>query len=745
MKIQTEQYDVTVSFIKKNLVKVTCLNKGAELKSTPVVCVRTNKNISVISEENADFECYRTEEISISVNKKTGAVVFCDCSGRILLSETGKKGFIPSDEEDYNGVCEFNIDKSEGIYGLGQYTNQPFNRNRVKSLVLEQDNTEIALPVFVSTGGYGVLWNQCSAGLVECENGAYRFSFEATQQLEYYFAYGPDLNRVVKAFRYITGDAPMPPKWALGLFQSRERYHNSEELLESADKYRKYHIPCDAMVLDWKYWGDFPWGSHEFDSNIFPDPEGMNETLHKNGFHIMISVWPKFRPGSKNYEEMDSNGYLYPCGLLDGKIFDDRYYDSSDENARALYWNQIKEQIFSKGFDAWWLDGCEPEITAHEINRVQMRTFDTAQGKAKKHLNDYSLWHCRGVYEGQRALTQDKRVFIMARSAFPGQQRYGGTAWSGDIDAKWEVLEQQVGEGLNFSAAGLPYWNTDIGGFWGNILGQKDEDGNLIDTEYRELFVRWFQYGAFCPIFRVHGTRAPKELWRFLEYGYEREFEILLYYDKLRYRMLPYIYSTAAAVTFEGASMIRALAMDFPEDSNVYDISGQFMFGPYIMAAPVTRCGAKNMNVYFPQNTDWYDFETNRIIKGGEYVNEELTLERMPLYVRQGAVLVFGEPVEYSAKQAELPLEIRIYSGADGSFTLYDDEGDGYNYENGAYEKITFYYDDANRTLTIGEREGSYPGMPEVRRMNLKLIGKNGEKSRSIRYDGTEHIVVWEE
>ena len=744
-----DQYQLTVQICTPQIVRVTYHKSGTQPQKTPIVCQYHWDAVPYQYTSEGTRQCYDTGALRMMIDGER--VSFYSADGALLLEEAGERRFT-----DYAfagttltaGRCAFLYDETEGIYGYGQYPKLPFNRNRSQLAVLEQENLEIASPMYLSSKGYGLLWNNCSATRVALEGNRRVLVSEAAPQIDYYFMYGPDLNDVVRCYRQVTGDAPMLGKWAFGLWQCRERYHSQAELIEAAQKYRQNHIPIDNMIQDWKYWGKHAWGSHAFDSDIFPDPKGMVDWLHQNQFHCMISVWPKYHKGSENYTKMDAAGYLYPNGVRKGKKFEDRYYDTSDPAARALHWEFMNQQIFAYGFDAWWLDGCEPETTAApleekeggNINKQQQREFETAKGLAITHLNDYSLYHCLGVYEGQRAQTDEKRVFLMARSAMAGQQRYAGTAWSGDITASWNVFAKQVEEGLNFCATGQPYWNTDIGGFFGNVLGQKDEQGRPLDTEYRELFIRWFQYGAFCPIFRVHGTQQPKELWRFLEYGYRQDFDILLYYDCLRYRLLPYIYSTAAAVTRNGATMMRPLVMDFREDARVLDIGGQFLFGPSLMAVPVTEYRQREKEVYFPEGAAWYDFETGRMFSGGSSAMVSAPLEQMPLYVRAGAIIPMGEVVEYTAQQAGKPLEIRVYDGADGSFALYDDEGDSYRYEQGMYEMIPLSYDSAAKQLHIGARQGSYPGMQQVREFHVVCV--NGEqRQKTVRYDGAAQVV----
>jgi len=529
---------------------------------------------------------------------------------------------------------------------------------------------------------------------------------EAAEAVDYYFMYGPDLDRVIREYRNLTGAAPMFGRWAWGFWQCKERYQSQQELLDVVARYRQMHVPLDGIIQDWQYWTPHPWGSHMFDANRYPNPAQLMHDLHTNHVHALISVWPKFDIDSSNATELREAGGVYPDVIPyvfpSGK---GQWYDPFNPVARRIYWRQMSEQIFAKGFDGWWLDASEPELGG---KWGEFRDFKTAAGPGATLYNAYPLLHTTGVYEGQRAETSAKRVFILTRSAYAGQQRNAAVTWSGDIHGTWDVFAKQIPAGLNFVASGIPYWNTDIGGFFG---------GDPADPGYAELFTRWFQFGAFCPMFRVHGTGKPKEMWRF-DTSTQR---ILIEYDRLRYRLMPYIYSVSWKVTREGYTMMRPLVMDFRTDPNVHGIKDQFMFGPALMVCPVTEAGATNRSVYLPAGAVWTDFWTGKTYAGGRTVATASPITTLPLFVRNGAILPYGPDIQYAMQSAD-PIELRVYRGADAAFTLYEDEGDNYGYEKGVYAVIPIEWSEADQTMKIGERQGEFPGMLKERTFRIVWV-----------------------
>ena len=556
------------------------------------------------------------------------------------------------------------------------------------------------------------------------------WSSEAADTVDYYVFYGPKIDAVIAAYRQATGEAPLPPKWALGFWQSKERYNSQQEWLDIAAEYRTRRLPIDNLVQDWFYWNPYPWGSHKFDPKRYPDPAAGIAALHdKYHLHLMISVWGKFEPGSPdnpdtNYDAMSAKGFLYPA-LGENA----HYYDPHNPGARALYWDLMRGQIFDKGVDAWWLDASEPEVDMRAYRRVP-----TSAGLGARVLNAFPLMHTMGVSEGQRAAAPNKRVFILTRSAYAGQQRTGAATWSGDITASWDVYAHQIPAGLNFCLSGIPYWTTDIGAFFVNYPG-----GNA-SPEYRELFTRWFEWGSFCPIFRVHGTSTAKEMWRF---GPETQ-ATLLQYDNLRYRLMPYIYSQSWQVTHSGATLMRALVFDFPKDRTARESRDEFLFGPSLLVCPVIQPGATTRRVYLPTSTSWTDFWTGQTLQGGQTITAAAPIDRMPLYVKAGAILPMGPYLQYIGEKPADPIEIRVYRGASGAFTLYEDEGDNTGYERGLYATIPLTWNEAAHTLTLGARAGHFPGMLAKRTFHIVWVGPGRgvgvapsvAVDRSVTYDG---------
>ncbi len=499
-------------------------------------------------------------------------------------------------------------------------------------------------------------------------------------------------------------------------------------MLDIAAEYRRRKDPIDNIVQDWFYWDPYPWGSHKFDPKRYPDPAAAFATLHDEGFHVMISVWGTFNAGSEsnpnpNYQALDAKGFFYPPAVRS----DNRFYDAFNPAARELYWDQVRDQIWSKGVDAWWLDASEPEA-----NMAELRKTTTGLGPGALVLNAWPLMHTTGVSDGQLRDAPDKRVFILTRSAFAGQQRTGAATWSGDITGDWPVLKRQISAGLNFCLSGIPYWTTDIGGFFVNY------PGGCSNPEYRELYTRWFEFGAFCPIFRSHGTSTPREMWRF---GPETE-STLLKYDRLRYRLLPYIYSMAWNVTKNGGTLMRALVMDFPKDPKALAVQDEFLFGPSILVCPVTDKGASSRQVYLPRGTGWTDFWTGRRLEGGQTIEASAPIDTLPLYVRDGSIIPLGPDLQYTSEEPADPLELRIYAGRNASFTLYEDEGDNNGYKQGRHSTIRFLWDESKKQLVIGNQNGEFPGMLHERRLNVDLLkpGEGGVDpaagSQSVQYKG---------
>ena len=655
-----------------------------------------------------------TAQLKVTVAKIDGAITYRDSSGQQIVQEATRKlrPVKVNGEDTYRAESFVNIYGShEALYGLGQHQAGVWNY-RGESVDISQDNTNISVPFLVSSRGYGLYWNNDSRSRFNNRFANYMYiSSEVADVIDYYFFYGPDLDKVIAGYRELTGQAPLFGKWAYGFWQCKNRYKSQDEILGVAQKYRDMHIPVDDIVQDWFWWNRK--GEFVFNKN-YPDPKGMVDQLHKLNFHLMISIWPFFEPGSTNYDYMNKQGWFVDKFKFAKPPFHTdamAVYDATNPDARKFYWDQVNKGLFSLGIDAWWMDTTEPETEGQEDNILLGHKLWAGSGN--RYVNVYPMLDTQGVYQGQRAASEQKRVFILSRSAFSGSQRNSVTAWSGDINSDFFSLRRQVPAGLNFALSGIPYWTTDIGGF---VFGSPN------DPAFRELFVRWFQYGTFNPILRVHGTRNPdeNELW---SYGPEAQ-KILVKFDDLRYRMLPYIYSLAWKTTSESYTPMRPLVMDFRTDVRAQNIGDQFMFGPAFLVSPVTEPTATSRTVYLP-DAKWYDFWNGTSQGGGRMISAIAPLDRLPLYVRAGSILPLGPTMEWSTQKAEDPIELRIYRGADGDFTLYEDENDTYNYEKGAYATIPMHWDDAKQTLTIGDRKGQFPGMLASRTFQIVFVGEN--------------------
>jgi len=715
----------------------------------------------------------QTEAITVTVGTATGAVSFLAKDQSPLLSEPkdGGKAFdVPSPFETKTWQVQqtFFSPSDEVLYGLGQHQEGIFDVRGVP-IRLHQANTNISIPFMLSSKGYGLLWNNPSltdfnpadqsiaidantgkgkfttgakgsygfllasdnkdqllvdvngkhvidlvnmwtpssgSGIVDLEpNKEYEvsakggpggiqlsarppqdtttFRSEVGQAIDYYFFYGPELNRVIADYRHLTGEAPLFPKWVYGFWQCRERYHTQKEILDVGAEFRQRKLPVDALVQDWQYWGKYGWNAMKFDESNYPDPKGMMGQFHAMDEHVPISVWSRFGEDSDIYKRMSAQALLVPGTP---------WVDFFNPEAQTTFWSELKKGIFDYGLDGWWMDASEPEFDIIKGRHTFLGTGESVR-------NAYPLYVTKAIYEGQRSTTDRKRVVIFTRSAYAGQQRNAAISWSGDISANWITFQRQIPAGLNFSMSGLPYWTTDGGGFF----RPKDQYTN---EAYHELLIRWFQYATFCPIFRVHGWISNAEIWN---YG-PKVLDIATQFDELRYHLLPYIYSAAWGVTNNGDTLTRSLPLEFSSDPSARTIADQFMFGPALLINPVTTEGASQRSLYLPVNHDWVDFWTGKRLSGGQTVTAEAPIDRIPIYARAGAIIPFGPEVQSASAKSD-PIDLRIYDGADGDFTLYEDEGDNYDYEHGAYSVIPIHWDDITSTLTVGDRRGSFPGM----------------------------------
>jgi alpha-D-xyloside xylohydrolase len=588
----------------------------------------------------------------------------------------------------------------------------------------------------------------------EKNENSFSFKSEAGQQEDYYFVYGNDMDDVISGYRLLTGKAVMLPKWALGFWQSRERYKTQEEILNTVSEFRKRKIPLDNIVLDWNYWKEDQWGSQQFDATRFPNPDSMIQVIHdKYHTQLMISVWPKFYEGIASYKMFDKNGWLYKRNIADrqrdwiAKGYVSTFYDPFNAAARKGFWNLLNENLYKKGVDAWWMDASEPDILSSvsaEKRKEQM--YPLAAGITAEFLNAYPLENAKGIYEGQRETNPDKRVFILTRSGFAGMQRYAAATWSGDISSRWHDMLNQISAGINFSMSGMPYWTMDAGGF-------AVEDKYLHPTseeseEWRELMPRWYQFGAFVPLFRVHGQPPFREIYNVAPETHPA-YKSMLYYNKFRYRLMPYIYSVAGKTYFENYTIMRGLVMDFAGDEAVKNIADQYMFGPSLLVSPVSDYKQRSRKVYLPMGQGWYNLYSGKYLDGGQSINADAPFERMPVFVKAGAIIPFGPELQYTAEKKADTITLYVYAGKDGAFTLYEDEGLNYNYEKGLFANIKFFYSESNQSITINEREGAFPGMLKKRYFRIKYNRKETESALSldnregqiITYNGKKQIV----
>lgn len=580
----------------------------------------------------------------------------------------------------------------------------------------------------------------------EAEKNQLSIWSEMSPDMDYYFIAGQNLDEVISGYRTLTGKASLYPKWTLGFWQSRERYQSSKDIEDNMKKFRDLHIPVDNIVQDWNYWKLDSWGSHEFEAARYPNPQAMLDSVHAMNGRFMISVWPKFYDTVKNYKELDNRGWMYHQAIKDDIHdwlgFRGSFYDAYSDGARKMFWRQMDENLYTKykfGIDAWWMDASEPNV--RDCTPMWYRkalSGPTALGTSTEYFNAYSIVNADAIYNGQRSVNPNQRVFLLTRSGFAGEQRYSTATWSGDIATRWEDMRAQMTAGLNYSMAGLPFWGMDQGGFCVEnryVAAQQEFDKtgkeNADLKEWRELQARWNQFGCFVPLYRTHGQWPTREVWNIAPADHPA-YKTIVAYDKLRYRLMPYLYSMAGMVHFKDYTMMRGLVMDFNGDDNVYDIKDQWMFGPALMACPVGEYQKYSRNVYLPKQKGWYDFYTGKHYAGGQTIVADAPFDKIPVFVPEGSILPVGPEMEWSdQKKAEL-IDLYVYAGKDGSYTLYEDEGTNYNYEKGKYAMIDFKYNDAQKTITIAARKGAFDGMLQKRRFNIVLVSDNNQQGISL-------------
>ncbi|HUQ09346.1 MAG TPA: TIM-barrel domain-containing protein [Steroidobacteraceae bacterium] len=606
---------------------------------------------------------------------------------------------------------------------------------------------------WIPEGGYIALLH--NDPLPDAQRHSLTFTSEVGRAIDYWFIAGKDQQDVIAGYRELTGKAVMLPRWAYGFWQSRERYKTQTELVDTVKEYRKRKIPLDNIVLDWNYWPENAWGSHEFDASRFPNPKKMVDDVHGLNAQVMISVWPKFYPETANYKELDAAGFIYRKNVEEGYVdwigqgYKNAFYDPYSPAARQMYWRQVNDKLNVLGFDAWWMDATEPDPHSNlDIQSLKERNGPTALGPAEQYFNTYALVHSGGVYEGARAAQPDKRAFILTRSGTAGIQRNASALWSGDIVSRWPDLYNQISSAVSINYSGIPNWTFDIGGFATEARYNAQPMKPADQEEWRELQLRWFQMGAFVPIFRSHGQFPLREIWNIAPAGTE-VYDSLVWHDKLRYRLMPYIYTLAGDTYHRDGSIVRGLPMDFPEDTQARAVRDEYLFGRAFLVAPVYQFKARSRQVYLPAGADWYDFNTGTKSAGGQSLDVAAPLARMPLFVRAGAILPVGPDTQYTSEKPGAPITLFVFTGADGSFALYEDDGVSYAYEKGQFSYIPIRYDAAQGKLIIGARTGSYTGMPEERTFRIRWI-KEGGKAPSdldaaadvaIEYKGAEVMV----
>ncbi len=766
IKTAIDGIGIEIQFYSPSIVRIIKWPEGNSFSKESLSVIMAPQKTDLGLKQKGDELIARSKAIAVSLNLRNGTISFMTAGSGLLLSESeagaGFTGFNDAGTETYSAYQAFVLDKNDAIYGLGgQQDGKMIRRNVTLNMI--QGNTDDYIPFFVSVKGYGLFWDNCSPTVFTDTPEVTSFKSDVGECIDYYVMYGGNVDSVIARMRDLTGQVPMFPLWTFGYWQSRERYRSQDELVGVVSKYRELEVPLDGIIQDWQYWGNnYLWNAMEFLNADFYNPQKMVDDVHGMNAHMIISIWNSFGPETKQYRELEKIGALmdfktwpmsgsdkwppmldYPSGV--------RPYDPFNPEARDIYWRYLNKGLFSFGIDGWWIDSSEPDHMDFKPSDLDNKTY---LGSFRKVRNAFPLMTVGGVYQHQRSVSSDKRVFILTRSAFAGQQRYASNVWSGDVTASWTALRNQISSGLNFSLSNIPYWNSDIGGFFLNRYSKK-----LEDAEYRELYARWMQFGAFCPMMRSHGTDAPREIYQFGKKG-DRIYDAIEKSIKLRYSLLPYIYSAAWDVTANRSTMMRALAMDFPSDSKALDINDQYMFGKSFLVCPVTTAmysrdtkedfsAVGKRELYLPSGTDWIDFWTGEKLRGGQKVIKEAPVDIIPLYVRAGAIIPIGPDVQYATEKRWDNLEIRIYAGADGLFTLYEDENDNYNYEKGAYSNITFRWNDAGKTLTIGDRKGSFPGMLSERKFRIILVGKykgTGTETpkqwdKEITYEGKRTVI----
>jgi len=794
-----------IAFVTEAVSRVT-FTEGKTFQTKPSLMVTAMSHFTgFVLRETAEAFVISTPALKLVVSKATGAISYFDSTGKPLLREparggkslTAKKVFrnvfkseaqiatgqnidgaratatefeTIFDRDAFEAKLGFIFGDDEAIFGLGSHE-EGYGNLRGKTQQLYQQNMKIVVPYFVSTRGYGVLLD-CGSLMtfLDDKNGACWWA-DVVDELDFYFIAGGSFDAVTKNLHKLTGKTPMLPKWAFGFAQSKERYVNARELVEVVREYRRRKIPLDLIVLDWKSWPNGAgWGQKNFDPLRFPDPKALTEELHSLGARLMVSIWPIMTGDCPNQRELAERGLM---------LGNQSTYDAFSPEAREVYWAQVERGLFANGVDAWWCDCTEPfeadwsgETKPEPHARLLLNTEASKKYLDHAQINSYSLLHSQGIYEGQRRATSAKRVVNLTRSGYAGQHRYATICWNGDICATWQTLRNCIPEGVNFCATGEPFWTVDIGGFfinhdpklwfWRgdysegcrgltdmNALEPDAKDTGCRDLGFWELYTRWVQYAAFLPMFRSHGTDAAREIWRFGDEG-NIFYDTIAKYIRLRYQLIPYIYSLAAQVTRDGRAMLRAVALDFPGDVATHDLTDEFLFGPALLVCPVTTpmyyeknsqpvaTAPKSREVYLPAGARWFNFWTDEVHAGGQTVNAAASLETLPLFVRAGSILPLTEAMQFVDEKPDAPYEIRVYRGADGEFVLYEDAGDSYDYESGGFATVNLSWNDRRGELVVHQREGTFASLVKSRKLRIVFISHRERVTKETVYSGTE-------
>lgn len=776
VKATVDSMEIEVQYYTPSTVRIVKLPHGVNSPGESYSVIGKPETVDFTVKESGSNVRLQSSDLRVDLNTRTGDVAFYGTKSGALLKEQGVSMAVVDDagEKAYRVKQSFRLDKDEPIYGLGNLENGNLSQRGVRRKLMP-GNVEDGIPVFVSVKGYGVIWDNYSPTEFIDNGNVTAFESEVARGVDYYFINGGNMDGVIAGIRSLTGDVPMFPLWTYGFWQSRERYTSQEEIVGVVNKYREIGVPLDGIIQDWQYWGNnYLWNAMEFMSPDFTNPKKMIDDIHGKNAHLIISIWSSFGPQTKPYRELAEKGLLfnietwpqsgishlwpprmdYPSGV--------RVYDAYSPEARDIYWNNLT-RLHDLKIDGWWMDSTEPD----HFN-ASKEDFDTPTylGSFRKVRNAYPLMTVGGVYDHQRAVDSTKRVFILTRSGYTGQQRYGSNVWTGDVTSSWHNLRNQIPALLNYSLTGAPHVNSDLGGFFCSAYNNAGPNSAVKNPLFRELFVRWMQMGVFTPMMRSHGADIKREIYYFGEAG-DPVYDAAAAAIRLRYSLLPYIYSTSWNVTANSGSIMRALPMDFPRDKKVWNMTDEYMFGDNLLVAPIVKAhytpelitttdentgwdrkekfntsSAENVDflkpvttsVYLPSGAVWWDFETGARHSGGKTIEKESVISTIPVYVKGGSILPIGPDVQYAEEKPWDDLEIRVYPGADGTFTLYEDEFDNYNYEKGAYSEIKFKWDDRKRQLTIDDRKGSFPGMLGDRTFRVKVIGS--DDAATVRYNG---------